>query len=135
LSLTIDSYAWIELIRGTNRGVRSKGLIDAAEQTFTPSIVLVEVAHRCLRDGMEESVVQQELRSMSESSMVVPIDIGLASAASQATTELRERARARRIPLPGLGDGLVLATARKFGTRVLTGDVHFEGLSETLWLA
>ena len=135
MALTIDSYAWIELIRGTSLGVRSKGLIEAAEQTFTPAIVLAEVAHRCLRDGMEERVVRHELRSMAESSMVVPIDIGLASAASKATTELRESARARGIPMPGLSDGLVLATARKFGTQVLTGDAHFKGLSETIWLA
>ena len=121
MSLTIDSYAWIELIRGTNLGLRSKGLIELAEQTFTPAIVLAEVALRCVHDGMKESMVRQELQSMAESSMVVPIDVGLAAAASKATIELRERARARRIPLPGLGDGLVLATARKVGTQLLTG--------------
>jgi predicted nucleic acid-binding protein len=83
---------------------------------------------------MEEAIVQQELRAMLEASTVVPMDGPLATAASRATNELRDPARARRIPIPGLSDGLVLATARKFGLELLTGDAHFQGLPETLWL-
>ncbi|MCI4366544.1 MAG: PIN domain-containing protein [Thermoplasmata archaeon] len=134
-ALTIDSYAWIEVIRGTPLGMRSKELIEGAENSYTPAIVLAEVAHRCIRDGMEQGVVQQELRAMVEASMIVPIDGPLATAAAKATILLRDEARARRIPMPGLSDGLVLATARKFGSGLLTGDAHFQGLPETLWLA
>lgn len=134
MDLTIDSFAWIELIRGTHLGIESKRLIDAADRCFTPAIVLAEVAHRCLRDGLGEPLVQQELRAIGESSRVVPIDPELAIAASKAATELRRHAAARRLAAPGLGDGLVLATARKYRSRVLTGDVHFQGLRETLWL-
>ena len=135
MSLTIDSFAWIEVIRGTPRGLRSRDLIESSDKSYTPAIVLAEVAHRCLQEGMKEDVVRLELRAMAESSTIVPIDTELATAASQATSELRASARARRLPSPGLGDGLVLATARRFGSELLTGDAHFQGLPETLWLA
>lgn len=134
MALTIDSYAWIELIRGTPVGSRARVLIDSADRAYTPAVVLAEVAHRCLRDGLPERVVRQELRSISEASMVIPIDITISTAASKATTELRQRARSFRLPLPGLADGLVLATARAAGASLLTGDSHFRDLPETVWL-
>lgn len=71
---------------------------------------------------------------MAESSTIVPIDSDIAIAASTATTELRERANAQRLGPPGLGDGIVLATARRAESRLLTGDPHFRGLPETSWL-
>ncbi|MGI0132337.1 MAG: PIN domain-containing protein [Thermoplasmata archaeon] len=135
MRLTVDSFAWIELIRGTRLGRQAGELINRAEQCFTPAIVLAEVAHRCLRDGLDESLAVQELRAMTESSTITPIDSDLAVAASLAATELQERARAQRLRRPGLGDGLVLATARTTASQLLTGDPHFRGLPETVWLA
>ena len=134
MRLTIDSFAWVELIGQTRLGVKSKDLMEAAEACFTPAIVLAEVAHKCLRDGFDEPQIQQELRAMVESSAVVPIGPELAVDAASATRELRELAKAQRLSPPGLGDGLVLATARRTGSRLLTGDAHFRELRETVWL-
>jgi predicted nucleic acid-binding protein len=134
LRLTIDSFAWIELIRGTRLGIEAKDLIEAAEVSFTPAVVVAEVAHRCLRDGFDEHRIRQELAGMTEASALVPIDTELAIAAARATRELRERAKVQGLRGPGLGDGLVLATARRAESRLLTGDPHFRGLRETVWL-
>ncbi|MFI5417780.1 MAG: PIN domain-containing protein [Candidatus Lutacidiplasmatales archaeon] len=134
MSLTIHSYAWIELIKGTPLGVKVKGLMEAAESCYTPAIVLAEVAHKCLREGFEEGQIRRELRGIVESSALVPIDPDLVAVASLATRELRELARSRRLNPPGLGDGLVLATTRRTRARLLTGDAHFRELHETLWL-
>lgn len=134
MRLTIDSYAWIELIRGSHLGIKTQRLIEATEECFTPAVVLAEVAHRCLRDGFDEGDVRGELAAMAEASATVPIDSELALAASRATQELRERAAVARLRPPGLGDGLILATARQTDSRLLTGDPHFRGLRETFWL-
>ena len=134
LRLTIDSFAWIELIRGTPLGIEAKRLVEGAESCFTPAIVLAEVAHRCLWDGFEKPLMQLELRAILESSRVVPIDPDLAMDASAATTELRKRAEELRLRPPGLADGLILATARRMASRLLTSDPHFRGLGVTLWL-
>ncbi len=132
--LTIDSFAWIEIIRGTRTGRKSRDIIEASEACFTPAIVLAEVAHRCIRDGFDDSFVQEELQAMTEASLLVPIDSGVSIAASKATAKLLQRARTQHLPPPGLGDGLVLATAWRFGSSILTGDPHFRGLPETVWL-
>ena len=132
--LTIDSFAWIEVIRGSSIGATSRDLMDASDGCFTPSFVLAEVAHRCRRDRLDELVVRQALWGIAESSKVVPIDAEIAIAGAAATAELRRHARAVGPPVPGLGEGLVLATARLLGSQLLTGDAHFRGLPETVWL-
>jgi predicted nucleic acid-binding protein len=132
--LTIDSFAWIELIRRSRRGERARDLIERAGACFTPAFVLAEVAHRCLRDGMPPNLVSQQLQAIGEASEIVPIDPELAMAASRATSELRENSRVRGRSMPGLGDGLVLATARRMGAPVLTGDPHFQDMPESVWL-
>jgi predicted nucleic acid-binding protein len=134
LRLTIDSFAWIELIGGTRLGIRVKEHVEAAEECFTPAIVLAEVAYKSLRDGFGGPRIHQELRGIVESSTLVPIDPDLVGFAASATRELREIARTRRLDPPGIGDGLVLATARRTGSHLLTGDAHFRELRETVWL-
>lgn len=134
MRLTIDSFAWIELIRGTPLGIATRARIEAADECFTPAIVLAEVAHRCRRDTLGERQIERELTAMTEASALVPITPDLAIAASAATKELRERAALRRLRPAGLADGLILATARLTESQLLTGDLHFRDLRETLWL-
>ena len=134
MRLTIDSFAWIELIRGSPLGIAARSHIETAERCFTPTIVLAEVAHRCRRDGIGEELIERELTAMTEASALVPITPVLAVAASTAKKELRERAAALRMRPAGLADGLILATARMTGSRLLTGDLHLRDLPETVWL-
>jgi predicted nucleic acid-binding protein len=133
-ALTIDSFAWVEQVRGSRLGAEARRLIDQADECYTPTIVLAELAHRWLRDGLGEEAVRREIRLIGEASRIIPIDPELAIGASHAAMELRRRARERRLDPPGLADGLVLATARRFEARLLTGDRHFFGLDETVWL-
>jgi predicted nucleic acid-binding protein len=134
LNLTIDSFAWIEVIRGTRRGAVARARIEEADACYTPAIGLAEVARRCHRDGLGEGATRRELIAMAEASTIVPIDPELAVAAANAIEELVRYAHARQLPRPGLSDGLVLATARKSRSRLLTGDRHFQDLTETDWL-
>lgn len=46
--------------------------------------------------------------------------------------KLAERAAKQRGRAPSLFDAIVLATARVYDSKVLTGDEHFEGLPETI---
>jgi predicted nucleic acid-binding protein len=134
LFLTIDTFAWLEVIRGTEIGRRAQASMGAANRCLTPSIVLAEVASKCHRDGFVDKLVLLELAAIMEASEVVPINSEIALSASHCVDELRSRARAGKLPPPGLADGLVLATARRHSTRILTGDPHFRGLTETVWL-
>jgi len=134
LRLTVDSFAWIELIRGTSLGISTKAYIETADVCFTPAIVLAEVAHRCRRDGLQDGQIERELTAMTEASTLVPINSSLAVEASQVTEELRARARSLRLRPARLADGLILATARETESQLLTSDPHFQGLQGILWL-
>ena len=115
-------------------GRKVRHQIEDAEFCVCPDRVLAELAAFGRRKGTPDARVLQDLSQVGAFTYVIPIDPALAVEAAHATEELRARARSRKFPLPGLGDGVVLATARRFGTRVATGDAHFEGLSETLWI-
>ena len=116
MNLTIDTFAWAEMIRGSELATTARAAMERAEVCLTPSIVLAEIAALCLRDGFEKRVVEVELEAIREASVIVPIDQRLAVDGAQAAAELRSRARARGLPLPGLADGLTLATARGSGS-------------------
>jgi predicted nucleic acid-binding protein len=134
LILVIDSFAWVEVIRDSVAGRQAKETIERAEVCLTPSIVLAEVASACFRGGFDDTLVTQELQSIREASTIVPMDNEIAMASVHATRHLRQSARSRRLPTAGLADGLVLATARRSGARLLTGDPHFRDCPETVWL-
>jgi len=135
LILTIDTFAWVEMIRGSRLGSRAREAMEIAERCLTPSVVVAEVASRCVRDALPDSLITQELQAIRESSEVVPIDDSLAMAGAHAVEEMRRIAQEQRLQRPGLADGLVLATARRSGGRLLTGDPHFRSFPETIWLA
>ena len=135
MNLTIDSFAWLELIRGTPAGAAVRTALEEADEASTPSIVLAEVAVVCHRTGLSDDLVAKELAAIREASTIVPIDSGVALAGAHALDELRSHARERRLPPPGLADALILATARAERAHLLTGDSHFRGLSETVWVS
>ena len=111
-----------------------RSAIQEADQTFTPSIVLAEVAGASHRSGIRDEVVMQQLIAIRESSTIVRIDPEVAVKATHVLDELRSDARKRKISVPGLADALILATARNRRARLLTGDPHFQGLPETIWI-
>ncbi len=130
MRITIDSSAWVEVIRGSSLGSKSAALVLSAEACHTPSIVVAEVARWCLGHGLDSEQTRRELAAIEEASTVTEIDPQLAIEAARATRELRQRAATRRAALPGLADGLVLATARRTQSLIVTRDSHFAGLPE-----
>ncbi len=133
--LTIDTFAWIEMIQGSPSGHRAREAIYSAESCLTPAIVLAEVASACMRGGLPDSTIARQLQAIREASAIVPIEHAIAVAGAHAVDELRQHARSVGLPLPGLADGLVLATARHRNAALLTGDPHFRACRETVWLA
>lgn len=134
MNLTIDTFAWIEILRDTTRGRAAARRIESAERSLTPSVVLAEFASACRRDGLSDDTILGELAAIQEASDIVPIDTSIALGAAHVLTELRDFSRKRKIGLPGLVDSVVLATARRERTSLLTGDPHFEAFPETVWI-
>ena len=134
MRIVVDSWAWVEILKLSAAGEEAKTQIEQADEVLTPSLVLAELSRKYLREGVEIALVRTWLQGISEASEVYPIDIELAIESGRTSFELVEKARKAGLRRPGLGDAIVLATARVCGARLLTGDPHFRGLPETLWL-
>ncbi len=134
VKIVADSYAWIELFSGTAVGLEVKNIMEQAESVITPDTVLAEVARKYFREGVGEGTVRKRLATILEASEPAYVDEIAAVEAARTYAQLEKKARERRLKKPSLFDAIVLAIARINHAKVLTGDEHFEGLAETIWL-
>lgn len=103
-----------------------------ADEVRTPDVVLAELSRKYLREKAEVSTVRSRLETITSASLVTPVGVDVAVKAGEAFLELADKAAKQRRRAPSLFDAIVLATARVHDSKVLTGDEHFEGLSETI---
>ncbi len=128
----MDSYAWIELFLGSEKGNRVKKILSDAEDVRTPDIVLAEISRKYSRENVDKKRTRSRLTEISSASIVTSVDINIALKAGEAYLELANKAKQQRRRMPSLFDAIVLATAREHNSKVLTGDEHFEGLPDTI---
>jgi len=131
--IVLDSYAWIEYFLGSEAGEVVKGYLNT-EEAATPSIVLAEIARKYLRERMEEKDVLRRLVFISASTTIAEINANLSLAAAKAYLELLEKTKKEKLKKPSLTDGITLATGRALGAKILTGDEHFKGLREVIYI-
>jgi predicted nucleic acid-binding protein len=134
VKIVVDSYAWIEIFRGSEKGRAASDTIEESDQVVTPDIVLAEVARKYIREGIKENLVRKRIRTIVESSQVFGIDEECAAVSAKAYLEIENQAKKLKLHKPSLFDGIILGTARITESRVLTGDPHFRELPETIWL-
>ncbi len=112
MKIVIDSYAWIELFKGSITGNKVKEALEVADVLYTPDVVLAEVARKYIREGTEEKTVNIRLDQISANSNVVCLDSKLAYEAAKCYLQLAENARKVKLNTPSLFDAIVLSTAR-----------------------
>lgn len=134
MNLVVDSYAWIELFLASEKGEKVKQVISDADEVRTPDIVLAEISRKYLREKGDDKRVTSRLETISSTSIVTSVDTQVALTAGRAYLELAEKARREKRRPPSLFDAIVLATAREYNSKVLTGDKHFESIPETIMI-
>lgn len=132
MKIVIDSYAWIEIFIGSKNGEKAKEIIQKAEETYTPDIVLSEIARKYMREGAEEQTILERLKTIEETTGITPIDKETALESAKCYIELLEKAKKENLKTPSLFDAIILATAKTNNAKLLTGDEHFKNLNETL---
>ncbi len=98
----------------------------------TPDIVLAEISRKYHREKADEKRVKSRLETIDSTTLVTPVDAEVALKAGRAYLELVDKARKERLRSPSLFDAIVLATARVYDSKVITGDEHFEKLPEAI---
>jgi len=132
--IVVDAYAWVEIFIGSRKGNRAREILAGARETYTPDVVMAEIARKYLREGVEQQVVIERLKIIAENSDVAPITGEVALESVKCYMELSEGARREGVGAPSLFDAVVLATARVLKAKVVTGDEHFKNLPETMWI-
>ncbi|HKN06965.1 MAG TPA: PIN domain-containing protein, partial [Thermoplasmata archaeon] len=131
MKLIVDSYAWVEFLLAGPHGPEVRKYLAEPHDLMCPDVVLPEVARRLARDDPNLGRIAGHLRSMTTLSAILPIDTEVAIESIAASSTLRIHAQRRKLGPPSFTDAIILAFARRRGARVLTGDPHFEGLSDT----
>jgi predicted nucleic acid-binding protein len=124
--IVADAYAWVEYLDGTARGEKLRNLLEAGGDVYTSAVTLAEVVSKAARTGRDRETAYNIIRG---NSTVVEADEQLSYETGILHAEIRRTARDF-----GLTDAYVLATSRKLGARVVTGDPHFNGVGDALML-
>ncbi|MEM2940666.1 MAG: PIN domain-containing protein [Thermoproteota archaeon] len=134
MRIVVDSYAWVELFIGSEKGRVVKERFSEAYEVYTPDIVLAELARKYRRERVDPNIVEARLSKAFELSRIVPVDKGVALRAAELDYELRKKAREAGLKEPGLFDAIVLAVAKVLNASLISGDEHFQGRPDVVWI-
>ena len=132
MKIVVDTYAWVELFIGSEKGLIVKENLGSAEEVYTPDIVLAELARKYRREGVEASEVEERLSKISVKNY--NHEKKIATKAAEVDCLLREKAEKMGLREPSLIDAIVLATAKSLNANLITGDRHFKEEPETIWI-
>ncbi|MDH5811860.1 MAG: type II toxin-antitoxin system VapC family toxin [Candidatus Verstraetearchaeota archaeon] len=124
----IDSYAWIEYFMGTKPGEMVKPIIEGLEEKITPTICLAEVYSKTLKVEGEEQA-ERQIKFIKERSALAPLEESVAIKAAKIDVAMK-----RKVVGWGLADSIVYATGLLKKAEVVTGDVHFQGLKNVIFI-
>lgn len=131
-SFVIDTYAWVEYLLGSPAGARAKKYIEGG-QGLTPSIVLAELRKWYLREIEAGRRSEREMHShfafVESVTQIVPLDAPLALKAGE--TDFLMKKRRKNWPL---ADSIIYATARSHAAPVVSGDPHFKGIEDVIFI-
>lgn len=121
----IDSYAWIEYFKESEKGIKFGRIIDSMEnEIFSSIITIAEVCGIFKRENRDAELAFQSIINLSN---IFNINPELAKEAGILHAEIK-----KKIKDFGLADAFVLLTARKLGAKIVTGDPHFKGFKEAI---
>ena len=131
-SFVIDTHAWVEYLLGSKPGAKAKRFIEE-ERCITPSIVLVELRKWYLREieagRRSEREMQIHFTFLESGTEIVSLDVSLALKAGE--TDFLMKKRIKNWPL---ADSIIYATARSRAAQLVSGDPHFKGLEDVIFL-
>ena len=121
----VDAWAWVEYLKGSEFGAKVNEILnEEGNEVYTCAITLAEVISKTAREGRDTKVAYALL---SGNSQIVGVNEELSVDAGLLHFEMRKTLKDF-----GIADAYVLATARKFKSKILTGDPHFKGVKEAI---
>lgn len=120
-TVTFDSSAWIEYFAGTKKGKNVKNYIDKKANIFTPSICLMEIKNKYLREGHK---YEDRIDYISAISSIIDINKEIALKGA----EIKNKHGLYTI------DAVIYAASQLIKSTLITGDHHFQKLKNVIIL-
>lgn len=124
--LLIDTYAWMEIFSGSAWGERALALLENQSPQAISVLTLYELQYR-LEHLYGEEKTASLLATVVANTEVLPVDSRIAVDAGKIKAGQKRAGSSM-----GAVDCLILATARAYRLKILTGDRHFAGFEETI---
>ncbi len=125
--LLLDSSAWIEYLKGTDKGRKVReNVFQPDTEIFTTWLIAAEICSKFIRESRNTDEI-----ILAISSLAALVSLDYESAQQTAATYIKERNKKSKF---GLADAHVVTAARKIGARILTFDNDFENIPEAIIL-
>lgn len=126
-SYIIDAYAWIEYFDGSKRGVKVKDIVESKKnKIYTCAITVAEITSKFLRRNFEP---EDAYKAMMANSQIIPVNERLSFLAGQLHAEMRKHVKDF-----GLADAYILACAKNYNVKIVTGDPHFKTVQDVVMI-
>jgi predicted nucleic acid-binding protein len=125
-----DTYAWIEYIANSKHAKKVADLLkNARHKKVTPATVIAELTEKLFREGSDRSQIQQIINFIANKTLIVQCDSGVAFRAGEISYTQKMKMRDW-----GMLDSLNYAVARILNYKFVTGDPHFKGFKDVVWI-
>lgn len=116
MTVLLDSWAWIEYVKGSKAGNKVQEYVESNEEILISTINIAEIYRKLLHDTPQEA--DRIINLILNRSFTIFLDIETALNAAKIKYEKKF----------GMADAIVLATARSHSATIITGDNDFKGL-------
>jgi len=121
MTVTFDSSAWIEYFAGTGIGIKVKEFLENNELIYTPSICLLEIKNKYLRENKKW---KKRIDFITDRSIIIDLD----SEISLLGADIKNKHSLYSI------DAIIYSSAQKHKSQLLTLDKHFQELQAVIML-
>lgn len=125
MKVLIDSSAWIEYLEGSSAGKKVSDILKT-DDTYSLNLIIAEVISKVKRSNKDANLAY---RIISSNSKILTITPEIAKNAGLLHADIK-----KKIKRFGLIDSLILISARNLKAKILTGDGHFKGFKETIFI-
>jgi predicted nucleic acid-binding protein len=122
----LDSYAWIEYFRGSNKGKKVKKYVEN-KKSYTPVIVVAELSAKYHRENW--GFWEEDLQFILAKSIIYELSLDIAVKAGETRNKIRKKKKGF-----GLADAIIFDTGKVVNAPVITGDPHFNGLDNVIYI-
>lgn len=119
-----DTYAWIDYLAGGAAAKKIADLLNSSGRLVTPSTAISELTEKLLREEVEQEKILQVIKFIGSKTEIYPCDEEVAYRAGELNFAQKKKMKGW-----GMLDSLNYAVAKNLNCVFVTGDPHFEHLS------